>query len=69
MKNAVCNQVPATEVRGNSKLPSVVTTLDQARRVYLQSESRLDLATLARAFADAPESVEVSGKMPKPPLK
>jgi hypothetical protein len=46
--------------------PAVILTLDQARRVYLSSPNRLDLATLVKAFEGAPDCVDVSGAMPKP---
>lgn len=64
MNNAVCTQRKVSPVR--HRATTAVLKLDEARRVYLGAVNRLDLATLARSFADAPASVEVSGKMPKP---
>lgn len=66
MNNAVCTQKKVSHVRHGAT--TAVLKLDEARRVYVGADNRLDLATLARCFAGAPASAEVSGSMPKPRL-
>lgn len=67
MKNAARSQQVARNAPDGGREPSsAILTLEQARRVYLQSSNRLDLATLARAFEGAPECIDVAGKMPPP---
>ena len=64
MKNAVQVRCDAPKER-RSYAAGVVVTVDDARRVYLQSPSRLDLATLGRVFKDAPVSTDTSGLVQK----
>ena len=66
MNNAARSQQVARNAPANSgRAPSVILTLEHARRVYLQSSNRLDLATLVSAVEGAPECIDVAGKLPK----
>lgn len=48
-----------------SSVPLLVRTSDDARRVYVQSTRRIDLATIAKVFSDAPDCLEASGALPR----
>lgn len=54
-------QAKQVKPQGRRQVTSVVLTADAARCVYVQSDRRIDLASIARVFAKAPKSVEVSG--------
>ena len=65
MKSTAHAKSPSLSRVRLQRAPSIVRTLDEARSIYVQSTSRIELAGIAQAFKGAPDMIDQSGKSRK----
>lgn len=49
--------------KASDRADRFIRTVDDARRIYVQSSTRLDLGLLAKGFRTSPDEAEVSGHL------